>query len=34
MQFLIKKFEREITGYKGFEDKCRDLERDNGTMLK
>lgn len=34
MQFIIKKFEKDILTYKTFEDRCRDMERDNGSLSK
>ncbi len=34
MQFLIKKLEKEMSGYKVFEDRCREMERDNGNLGK
>lgn len=34
MQFLITKIEKEVTSYKVFQDRCREMERDNSNLGK
>ena len=34
MQFLMKKLEKDVMGYRDFENQCRDHERKNSALNK